>query len=289
MECYAARWHVRRAQSNVSEQRTLRRSRKADPCTHLVHGVLALVLLLAGACAPLPSERAGIAGRAGADLRMERRDSPNFDERRPNFVIIHHTSSNSADRALQFLSEAASAVSAHYLISRDGRIYHLVDERRRAWHAGESYWGGQRDLNSASIGIELDNNGYEPFAEAQIAALIALLDDLKTYYKIPPQNFLGHGDVAPGRKVDPSVLFPWRRLAEQGYGVWCEPPYPAVPTALDTATMLQAFGYNVWNVDAAVSAFKRRFSPDDPTPQMTERDRSMLYCLLLQSRGLAAQ
>ena len=245
-----------------------------------------MVLLSAGACAPLPEREAG---RAVTDLRTERRDSLNFDERRPNFVIIHHTSSKGVDRALQVLTAPASRVSAHYLVGRDGRIYHLVDERRRAWHAGESYWGGQRDLNSASIGIELDNSGFEPFPDGQIAALIALLADLKAYYKIPPENFLGHGDVAPGRKVDPSALFPWRRLSEQGFGVWCDPPYPAVPAELDTTTMLQAFGYNVWNVDAAIAAFKRRFSPEDPTPQMTERDRSVLYCLLLQSRSLAAQ
>jgi N-acetylmuramoyl-L-alanine amidase len=248
-----------------------------------------LLVIVASACAPLPPEGTGEQGRRGADIRTEFRASANFDERRPNFVVIHHTSSTNIDRSLQVLTAAASRVSAHYLVARDGRIYHLVDERRRAWHAGESYWGGQRDLNSASIGIELDNDGYEAFPEAQITALLALLGDLKTYYKIPPENFLGHGDVAPGRKVDPSVLFPWRRLAEQGFGVWCDPPYPSVPAGLDTATMLQAFGYNVWNVDAAVSAFKRRFSPEDPTPQMTERDRSILYCLLLQSRSLAAQ
>ena len=138
-----------------------------------------------------------------------------------------------------------SKVSSHYLIARDGRIYYLVDELARAWHAGESYWGGNRDLNSASIGIELDNNGGEPFAEAQIEALIALLADLKARYGIPTANFIGHGDVAPGRKVDPSRWFPWQGLAGHGFGLWCEPPYPPAPPDLDSATLLAAFGYDV--------------------------------------------
>ena len=138
-----------------------------------------------------------------------------------------------------------SKVSSHYLIARDGRIYYLVDELARAWHAGESYWGGNRDLNSASIGIELDNNGGEPFAEAQIEALIALLADLKARYGIPTANFIGHGDVAPGRKVEPSRWFPWQGLAGHGFGLWCEPPYPPAPPDLDSATLLAAFGYDV--------------------------------------------
>jgi N-acetylmuramoyl-L-alanine amidase len=249
----------------------------------LTGGAAALCFIMMGGCAPLTPER------LATSLPAEYRPSPNFDERRPNFVILHHTSNENIEHSLRVLTGSTPRVSAHYLIGRNGRIYQLVDERHRAWHAGESFWGGQRDLNSTSIGIELDNNGDEPFAEPQIVSLIALLTDLKSRYKIPAANFLGHGDVAPGRKVDPSHLFPWRRLAEHGFGVWCEPPYPSVPADLDTATLLHAFGYNVWNLEAAMAAFKRRFAPEDPSPQMTERDRSVLYCLLLQSRTLAAQ
>jgi N-acetylmuramoyl-L-alanine amidase len=252
------------------------------PCTPAVRVSLAVCVAVVAACAPLPP-------RQGTTLPAHYRSSPNFDERRPNFVIIHHTSNESIEHSLRVLTGSASRVSAHYVVARDGQIYQLVDERHRAWHAGASYWGGQRDLNSASIGIELDNTGNEPFSEPQIASLIALLADLKSRHKIPAENFLGHGDVAPGRKVDPSHFFPWRRLADQGFGLWCEPPYPAVPPDLDSATMLQAFGYNVWNVDAAATAFKRRFAPEDPSPEMTERDRSVLYCLLLQLRALTAQ
>ncbi|MGZ8198222.1 MAG: N-acetylmuramoyl-L-alanine amidase [Burkholderiales bacterium] len=260
-------------------------ARRPAPAASLARFALAALLAALGACAPLPPQPPPLV----TTLPAEPRPSLNFDARRPNFVVIHHTSSEDVEHSLDVLTRPSPGVSAHYVIARDGRIYHLVDERYRAWHAGESHWGGHRDLNSASIGIELDNNGQEPFAEPQIVSLLALLADLKTRYKIPAANFLGHGDVAPGRKVDPSALFPWRRLAGQGFGVWCDPPYPAAPHELDTATMLQAFGYNVWNLDAAVAAFKRRFAPDDPSPEMTERDRSVLYCLLTQVRALAAQ
>lgn len=215
--------------------------------------------------------------------------SPNQDERRPNYVILHHTTNETAERALATLTRRDSEVSSHYLIARDGRLFYLVDERRRAWHAGESYWAGQRDMNSASIGIELDNDGSEPFAEPQIQTLLALLADLKTRYKLPAANFLAHADVAPSRKQDPSAFFPWQRLAREGFGLWCDPPYPAVPPGLDDTLLLHAFGYDVWNAEAAVAAFKRRFVPDDPAPNMTEKDRAILYCLVLKTQELDAQ
>jgi N-acetylmuramoyl-L-alanine amidase len=243
------------------------------------HIAACVAVVALSACAPFPVERPfTIVPGVAADQRA----SPNFDQRRPTYVVLHHTSDSSVDEALRTLTTRASGVSSHYLISRDGKVFYLVDEARRAWHAGESYWAGQRDLNSASIGIELDNNGWEPFAEPQIAALLALLADLKARYKLPASSFLGHGDIAPGRKVDPSAYFPWKRLAQHGFGLWCDPPYPVVPAGLDTALLLQTFGYNVWNFDAASAAFKRRFAPDDPAPEITENDRAMLYCLVQQ-------
>ncbi|MGZ5091149.1 MAG: N-acetylmuramoyl-L-alanine amidase [Burkholderiales bacterium] len=240
-------------------------------------------------CAALPAQRGETPTRQGTSLTVEQRLSPNFDARRPNFVIIHHTSDGNAEEALDVLTDRERKVSAHYLIGRDGKLFQLVDEAARAWHAGESYWGGQRDMNSASIGIELDNDGNERFAEAQIETLVALLSDLKLRYSIPTANFLGHADIAPGRKTDPSRFFPWKRLAEQGFGLWCDPPYPPAPADVDTETLLQSLGYNVWNVDATISAFKLHFSPEDPTRQMSDNDRSMLYCLVLQKRSVAAQ
>ena len=246
------------------------------------------VLLAAGlsACAPLKEPAAPWIAPA---IPVTQRPSPNFDERRPNFVILHHTTNDTAERALTTLTTPARKVSSHYLIGRDGVLYYLVDERHRAWHAGLSYWGGHRDLNSSSIGIELDNNGFEPFAEPQIVTLLALLADLKARYGLPATAFLAHADVSPGRKVDPSAHFPWQRLAQHGFGVWCDPPYPAVPAGADAALLLQAFGYNVWNLDAAVASFKLRFAPEDTTPGMTEKDLSMLHCLVLQQQTLAVQ
>ncbi len=240
-------------------------------------GLSALFVVLAvTGCAPLLPLR--------TSLPVEARPSPNFNERRPNFVILHHTSNDTAARALGTLTDALRKVSAHYLIGRDGRIYYLVDELARAWHAGESYWGGNSDLNSASIGIELDNNGDEPFAGDQIAALLALLADLKQRYGIPAANFLGHGDVAPGRKVDPSRRFPWQRLAGHGFGLWCAPGASPAPPDQDGATLLAAFGYDVSDYVAAVGAFKRRFTPDDLSQQLAERDRALLQCLVLKKQ-----
>ena len=236
-------------------------------------GLLVLVLT---ACAPAPQ-------RAGIPTQWQ--PSPNFDQRRPNFVIVHHTTDETAAEALRTLTNPMLKVSAHYLIARNGTIYQLVDERSRAWHAGESYWGGGSDLNSSSLGVELDNNGKEPFAEEQIKALLALLGDVKRRYDLPATNFLGHADVAPRRKVDPSRHFPWKVLAEHGFGLWCEPPFPAPPTVFDPVTALQALGYNVSDIGAAIQAFKRHFAQIDSSSELSEEERGLLYCLLERKRS----
>lgn len=227
--------------------------------------------LLAAACAPL-HERIGHPSEWIA--------SPNFNDRRPSYVILHHTTNDTADQALRTLTDRLREVSAHYLIGRDGRIYQLVDERRRAWHAGQSRWGTDADLNSSSIGIELDNNGREPFSTEQIDALLRLLDDLKSRYRIPTENFLGHADVAPGRKVDPSARFPWRRLAQHGFGLWCDPPWPPAPAGFDADLGLQALGYDITKREAAVHAFKLRYVQATVDSVLTPGDRDQLYCLL---------
>jgi len=234
-----------------------------------------LSLIVVAGCAPLPER---------ANVPVEQRPSPNYDERRPNYVILHHTSDDTAEEALRTLTDPFRRVSAHYLVARDGTIYLLVDELARAWHAGESYWGGDADINSVSIGIELDNNGEEPFADAQIKSLLALLADIKERYGIPTANFLGHGDVAPGRKVDPSRFFPWKRLAEHGFGLWCDPPYPEPPQGADAGLLLGALGYDISNLHAAISAFKRHFEPDNTSEEMAQRDRALLYCLILEKQ-----
>ncbi len=213
-------------------------------------------------------------------LPVEVWPSPNYGERRPNFVIIHHTTDDNVIDSLRTLSDPIREVSSHYLIGRDGRIFYMVDESKRAWHAGESYWGGNRDLNSSSIGIELDNTGYEPFAEPQIAVLLELLADLKARWKIPQANVLGHGDIVPGRKVDPSAHFPWQRLAAAGFGLWCDPPYDPVPDVIDDLTLLALFGYEVTVPRAAVAAFQRHFSTEDATGVLSPEQRGMLQCLI---------
>ena len=242
--------------------------------------VSVLSLLLAG-CAALPQ---------GAGVAVEWRPSPNFDERKANFVIIHHTSDDNIEQALGTLTNPLRAVSAHYLIGRDGKIYQLVDERARAWHAGESKWGSNSDINSLSIGIELDNNGQEPFPELQISALLGLLADIKQRLGIPRANFLGHADVAPKRKTDPSRYFPWQRLADQGFGLWCEPPYPVPAPAFEQKVEpggeLQAFGYDSSDLPAAIRAYKRHFARDESAALLSEDDRALLHCLLMKRVAL---
>ena len=231
--------------------------------------LIALFLALA-ACAPAPQ-------RAGIPTTWQ--GSPNFNERKPNFVVIHHTSDDTAEQALRTLADPLRAVSAHYLIARDGRIIQLVDERARAWHAGESKWGRDTDINSASLGIELDNNGREPFPEEQIAALLDLLEDIRQRHQIPGANFIGHADVAPRRKADPSRRFPWKALADRGFGLWCDPPYAEPPPAFDATAALRALGYDTADAAAAIRAFMLHYLPQEPPSGLSDRGRALLNCL----------
>jgi N-acetylmuramoyl-L-alanine amidase len=144
----------------------------------------------------------------------------NFNMRKPNFVIIHHTAQNSCDQTLKTFTLPRTQVSAHYVICKDGSIHHMLNDYLRAWHGGISRWGSNTDINSSSIGIEIDNNGTDVFSDAQIASLLQLLQNLKKAYTIPVANFIGHSDIAPTRKVDPNVHFPWKRLADEGFGHW---------------------------------------------------------------------
>lgn len=235
------------------------------------HALAVLPLLMLAACAPLPRGQAD-----GAHWQP----SPNFDQRRPNFVILHQTSNDKAATALATLTDPRRRVSAHYLIGRDGALVQLVDESARAWHAGESWWGGMSDLNSASIGIELDNTGDEPFAEPQILALLALLDDLRSRHRIPAANILGHGDVAPGRKVDPSRWFPWQRLAQRGFGLWCDAPGSAPPAGFDDLLGLQALGYDISAPAVTRQAFRRHFLASDDAAELAPGEQALLHCLL---------
>ena len=149
--------------------------------------------------------------------------SPNFGARRdgltPSLVVLHYTAMNSAAEALDRLCDPAHEVSAHYLIGADGTLWQMVEEEDRAWHAGAGEWHGQDDINSRSIGIELDNRGDHPFAAPQMAVLETLLTDIMTRWSIPPAGVIGHSDMAPGRKSDPGPRFDWQRLERQGLAV----------------------------------------------------------------------
>ena len=155
--------------------------------------------------------------------------SPNFNERTvpPDMLVLHYTGMTSGPEALARLCDEQSKVSSHYLVEEDGRVFRLVPEERRAWHAGVSFWKGESDINGRSIGIEIVNPGHEfgyrAFPAAQIAAVIELVADIRTRWSIEDSRILGHSDVAPGRKIDPGELFPWKQLAQAGHGLWAEP------------------------------------------------------------------
>ena len=187
----------------------------------------------------------------------------NFNLRKPNFVIIHHTAQNSCPQTLQTFTTVPTQVSAHYVICRDGTVHHMLNDYLRAWQAGASRWGNITDVNSISVGIELDNNGFEPFPDAQINALLHLLAGLKTTYNIPTANFIGHGDIAPTRKNDPSSLFPWKELADKGFGLWYgDTTGVAIPAGFSSLTALRIIGYDIRDSSAASLAFKRHFEQD---------------------------
>jgi N-acetylmuramoyl-L-alanine amidase len=214
--------------------------------------------------------------------------SPNHDARQAQLIVLHHTQMASFDAALETLKSAndQGRVSAHYVVAEDGRIAQLVDERARAWHAGAGRWGGMYDLNDASIGIELDNDGVEPFAEAQIAALLRLLDDLCSRLGISKTAVIAHADLAPTRKSDPSAMFPWRRLAEAGFGEWPRADAPAAPQGFDPVLALALLGYDVRDLPAARAAFRRRFRGlEAPSTDFDDEDRRLLFDLQQQRLG----
>ena len=188
--------------------------------------------------------------------------SPNHDARRPTLIVVHFTQQDSVAQSLHTLSTANShgRVSSHYLIGKDGGLYQLVADEHRAWHAGAGSWGGMGDVNSFSIGIELDNNGAEPFAEPLIDTLLVLLEDLTERWNIPREAVIGHSDLAPTRKVDPGPLFPWKRLHDAGFGIW---PDPALmtdpPEGFDPMQALRLVGYSTDAPEATIRAFRHRF------------------------------
>ncbi|MHA4809040.1 N-acetylmuramoyl-L-alanine amidase [Flavitalea flava] len=203
----------------------------------------------------------------------------NFNLRKPNFVIIHHTAQNNCPQTLQTFTLTRTQVSAHYVICKDGTVHHMLNDYLRAWQAGISKWGNITDINSISIGIELDNNGFEPFSGPQIISLLHLLTRLKTSYNIPSANFIGHGDIAPTRKNDPSSLFPWHELADKGFGLWyTDTTGISVPDNFNSLTALRLIGYDTRDSSAAAQAFKRHFE-QDTLRTWGDPDKKVLYSL----------
>lgn len=204
----------------------------------------------------------------------------NFDLRKPNFVIIHHTAQNACEQTLRTFTLERTKVSAHYVICKDGTVHHMLNDYLRAWHGGVAKWGNNTDINSSSIGIEIDNNGFEPFEPKQIQSLLQLLSTLKNKYKIPTANFIGHGDIAPTRKNDPNIQFPWASLAKQGFGVWAEPnTNDKLIETLSVPYALALVGYDIKDTTAAILAFKRHFRQDSSLI-MNEADKSVLSQLV---------
>lgn len=191
--------------------------------------------------------------------------SPNFGERRdglrPKLVVLHYTAMKDCASAARALCDPAREVSSHYLIGRDGEVLDLVPEHLRAWHAGRGKWRGAGDVNSRSIGIELDNDGFSPFSEPLMAALETLLRSrVLAAWGIGPEGVIGHSDMAPGRKIDPGRRFDWQRLARQGLAVWSD----AVGVDVDAARFradAKAFGYGDMDDALLLDVVRMRFRP----------------------------
>ncbi len=215
--------------------------------------------------------------------------SPNFGERKLpiSMLVLHYTGMPDAESAIRWLANPDSQVSAHYVVTEDGQIVRMVDESKRAWHAGQAWWRGISDVNSASIGIELVNPGHEwgyrDFPQAQIGALVPLMHDIMTRHGIKRGNVVGHSDIAPARKLDPGERFPWGRLARLRLAL----PRPTRnlmdPHWSDGAFMLalERFGYDIAEPEAAVRAFQRRFRPELIDGIVCGECRAILLALLL--------
>lgn len=219
--------------------------------------------------------------------------SPNFDERRLpiSMLVLHYTGMQDGPLAIERLRTPEARVSAHYVVAEDGQILRLVDEEKRAWHAGRSFWRNVTDINSASIGIEIINPGHEfgyrPFPTEQMDALIPLVADIVGRWKIRPAYVVGHSDIAPARKEDPGELFDWPKLARLGLAVARPTENLIDPLWTDGGFLLalERYGYDVHDAKAAVRAFQRRFRPEKMDGIIDGECRALLLGLLLDKRA----
>lgn len=204
--------------------------------------------------------------------------SVNFGIRKPSFIILHHTAQKSTEQTIRTFTLKSTQTSAHYVVGRDGKIVQMVNDYLRGNHAGVGKWGNETDLNSCSLGIEIDNNGDEPYSDVQINSLINLLKTLKKKYNIPTANIIGHADIAPKRKIDPNK-FPWKILADNGFGLWYDEVMQIPPANFDPATALRIIGYDISNLPAAIIAFKRHFVQTDISGLLRQEDLMILFSL----------
>lgn len=224
-----------------------------------------------------------------SDLLIIDAPSPNFNERKlpVSMIVLHYTGMTSGEAALERLRDPVAEVSAHYLVEEDGRIFRLVEEDKRAWHAGRAHWRGIKDVNSASVGIEIVNpgheHGYRNFTEAQMGAVIPLVAAIKERHGITRGNVVGHSDVAPARKQDPGELFNWHALARLRLALPRPTKNLVDPGWPDAGFMLalERFGYDVEVGPAAVTAFQRRFRPEMIDGEIDAECRCLLLALLL--------
>ena len=222
-------------------------------------------------------------------MRITDCPSPNFNERAlpVSMIVLHYTGMVDADAAIDRLRSPDAGVSAHYVVKEDGEVLRLVDEDKRAWHAGKSYWRGITDVNSASVGIEIVNPGHEfgyrPFPDEQVAALIPLIADVKARHGIGRGNIVGHSDVAPTRKEDPGELFPWGALARRRLALPSPTRDLMDPYWTDAGFLLalERFGYDVSDPMMATIAFQRRFRPERIDGIVDGECRAKLLALLL--------
>ncbi|SFR43053.1 N-acetylmuramoyl-L-alanine amidase [Litoreibacter janthinus] len=216
-------------------------------------------------------------------MTPEWRPSPNFGDRKdgatPQLVVLHYTAMDSCEAACRTLCNPDNEVSAHYLICADGRLIQMVDEEKRAWHAGAGTWQGRGDVNSRSIGIEMSNTGFAPFSAPLFDTLETLLSGILTRWDIPASCVIAHSDFAPGRKIDPGRRFDWQRLARRGLAIW---PETRTGGDADMATFIRAatsFGYpDDVEPDTVLASFRLRFNPTAEGP-ITVRDVAMAVAL----------
>jgi N-acetylmuramoyl-L-alanine amidase len=208
----------------------------------------------------------------------------NFNLRKPNIVVIHHTSQKSCEGTLKTFTLQRTKVSAHYVICEDGVIHQMLNDYLRAWHGGIGKWGTINDVNSSSIGIELDNDGSEPFSDKQMASLLNLLTHLKKKYDIPTANFIGHADIAPTRKNDPSVKFDWNLLSKNGFGLWySDTTNIKLPVNFDPYLGLKTIGYHLKDTSDVIVAFKRKYLKVNNNRTLSDADKKILYALVREN------